>query len=199
MTQPAKKYYTVEEYLSLEETAEYKSEYYKGEIFAMAGGSANHNRIARNVLTALTQAFESKPCEAFGSDMKVGVKKEVYYTYPDVSVVCGEIEFDEDRTDSMTNPTLIVEVLSPSTADYDRNKKFEMYRGRKSLQDYVLIDQDRVLIEYYHKVAVNEWRLKIYEELNETVNFEAVGVELPIQRIYSRVKFPAQTDNAGEQ
>ena len=199
MTQPAKKYYTAEEYLALEETAEYKSEYYQGEIFAMAGGSVNHNRIARNVLTALTQAFEGKPCEAFGSDMKVMIKKNVDYTYPDVAVVCGKIEFDGNRTDTITNPVVIVEMLSPSTRSYDRKEKFRRYRKIKTLQDYVLIDQDSVLIEYYHKLALNEWRLKTYEDLDGVVELKAVEVSLIIERIYNRVNFSAEADsNAGE-
>lgn len=115
MFQPEQKYYTPEEYLALEEDAEYKSEYYQGEIFAMSGGSPNHNRIAGNLYIALREALEGKSCEAFFSDMRLQVKKNGLYTYPDVMVVCGGLEFVKGRTDTITNPVVIIEVLSEST------------------------------------------------------------------------------------
>ncbi len=140
MVAKPQKYHSPEEYLALEETAEYRSEYYRGEIFAMAGGSANHNRIARNLLIAFDDALEGKPYEAFITDMRLYVKKNGLYTYPDVMVVCGKLEFVKGRTDTLTNPVVIVEVLSESTEGYDRGTKFELYRAVDTLQDYVLID-----------------------------------------------------------
>jgi Uma2 family endonuclease len=194
MTQAAKKLYTPQEYLALEETAEYKSEYYQGEIFAMAGGSINHNRIVGNVSAALNVAFANRPCEAFASDMRVQVRQDGFYTYPDVAIVCGEIEFSQGRDDTITNPVIIVEVLSPSTKNYDRTTKFELYRGLESFQDYILIDQERVYIEYHHKLERQKWVMQLYTNPAETLKFQAIEFELPLVRIYHRVKFEPERE-----
>jgi len=180
-------YYTLEEYFDLEETAEYKSEYYQGEIFAMAGGSANHNRIALNVATALSNAFRGKPCEAFMSDLRVWVKQLDLYTYPDVMVVCGDLEFAHDRTDTVANPILIFEVLSPSTESYDRGKKFEFYRTIETLKDYVLIDQERVHVEYFRQLDDGQWLLSVFDDEADALTLQSIGVEMPLSDIYQRV------------
>ncbi len=137
MSQTARKYYSVEEYLVLEDKAAYKSEYYQGEIFAMAGGTYNHDVISLNLASALNIAFTNRGCVAFTSDMKVKVSANNFYTYPDVSAVCGDPVFDGERTDIITNPIFIADVLSDSTSRYDRGGKFELYRGLNSLEDYV--------------------------------------------------------------
>ena len=193
MLKREKKYYTPEEYLALEETEDYKSEYYNGEIFAMAGGSANHNRIAGNFYAVLNVAFEKKPCEAFSGDMRLLVKQSGLYTYPDVMVICGQLEFVANRTDTITNPVLIVEVLSKSTENYDRGQKFEFYRAIPTLQHYLLIDQDRVYLEYFQKTGEGWWVLKEFNELDETLKiepliFETLALEIPISRIYNKVE-----------
>ena len=187
--QPIKKMYTPEEYLVLEEKAARKSEYYRGEIFAMAGGSINHNRIARNVCNALTQAFDKRPCEAFISDVRLWLEHAKLYTYPDVMVICGEPKFVPERTDTLTNPLVIVEVLSPSTQLYDCNSKFLFYRGLETLQDYLLIEQDKIYLDYYHKLGPNEWHLKTYEAQADFIRLEAIEVELSVEQIYARVSF----------
>ncbi len=122
-----KKYYTLEEYFELETKSDEKHEFYKGEIFAMSGGSFNHNLIASNILIALGKQLSSKPCFPLGSDLKVQVKENGLYTYPDVSVICDEPEFVEGRNDTVKNPLLIVEVLSESTADSDKGGKFTLF------------------------------------------------------------------------
>ncbi len=182
------KYYSPEEYLALEELADYRSEYYRGEIFAMAGGSANHNRIARNLVIALETELEGKPCEAFITDMRLLVKKNGLYTYPDVMVVCGKLQFVKGRTDTLTNPGVIIEVLSESTKDYDRGAKFELYRAIETLQDYVLIDQSRVHVEYFHKLEDGRWLLTEFNELEAVLKLESVGMEMPLSQIYQRVE-----------
>ena len=138
MLKPRKDYFTPEEYLALEEEAEYRSEYYQGEIFAMTGGSANHNTIAVNLCRSLDEAFDDKPCQVFINDMRLLVQDNGLYTYPDLMVVCGNIKFVAGRDDTVTNPIVVVEVLSKSTGSYDRGPKFELYRALHTLQDYVL-------------------------------------------------------------
>lgn len=189
MVAKPQKFYSPEEYLALEELAEYRSEYYRGEIFAMSGGSVNHNRIAKNVVVTLDAALASKPCETFITDMRLLVKKNGLYTYPDVMIVCGRLEFATGRTDTLTNPVAIIEVLSESTQAYDRGAKFELYRALETLQDYVLIDQSRVHVEYFHKLDDGRWLLTEFNELEMVLRLEAVGVELPLSQVYQRVEW----------
>lgn len=189
MVAKPQKFYSLEEYLALEELAEYRSEYYRGEIFAMSGGSANHNRIAGNVYIALREAFQGKPCETFITDMRLLVKKNGLYTYPDVMIVCGRLEFATGRTDTLTNPTVIIEVLSESTQAYDRGAKFELYRALDTLQDYVLIDQSRVHVEYFHKLEDGRWVLAEFNELDGVLLLESVEVELSLSQVYQRVEW----------
>ncbi|RME45062.1 MAG: Uma2 family endonuclease [Chloroflexi bacterium] len=187
-----KQYYTVDEYFALEETAEYRSEYYQGEIFALAGGSANHNRIAGNVFVALSNALRAKPCEAFVSDLRLWVKQVGLYTYPDVMVVCGGLEFAHERTDTITNPTVIFEVLSPSTENYDRGKKFEFYRTLETLKEYVLIDQERIHVEHYRLLEEGRWLLTVFDDEAGTLTLESIGIEIPVSDMYERVDWEAR-------
>ena len=189
MVAKPQKYYSPEEYLALEEATDYKSEYYQGEIFVMSGVSVNHNRIAGNVHAALNNAFDAKPCEVFMGDVRLLVKKNGLYTYPDVMVICGQLEFAEGRMDTLTNPIVIVEVLSKSTQDYDRGAKFELYRAIETLQDYVLIDQARVHMEYFRKLEDGRWLLQEFNQLEAILRIEAVGVEIPLSRVYQRVEW----------
>jgi len=154
-----KKYYTHEEYLALEEKAEYKSEYHDGEIVplfreivdgqvvAMAGGSPIHSEISLSIEAELRAALKGTPCKAYNSDLKIRVKKVKRSFYPDVTVVCGEPEYYDENENIITNPTVIVEVLSPSTSGYDRLDKFFFYRQAESLQEYVLVDTQKLYIE----------------------------------------------------
>lgn len=187
VAQRQKRFFTPEEYLALEEKAWYRSEYDKGEIFAMSGGSANHNRIVRNVLTALDKALEGKPCEAFVADMRLQTKSKQLYTYPDVMVVCGELQFVKSRTDTVTNPSLIVEVSSPSTASYDRGEKFELYRSIDSFEEYVLIDQDRVHVEIFYRSKDRRWELTVLDDQQAVVVLQSLGLSIPMSEIYRRV------------
>lgn len=187
MLQKQTRSYTPAEYLALEDEADHKSEYFQGEIFAMAGGSTNHNIIAGNVYTLLNQAVAAEPCIAFTSDVKILVKANGLYTYPDAMVVCGPLEYAEGRTDTLTNPVLIVEVLSKSTRSYDRDKKFELYRALESLQDYILIDQERVYLEHYHKLEDNRWVLTLFNRLDTDLVLTTLKVSLPLNRIYHKV------------
>jgi Uma2 family endonuclease len=155
----------------------------------MVGGSVNHNRIAGNFYAVLNFAFASGPCDAFMNDMRLLVKQSGLYTYPDVMVACGQIDFVPNRTDTITNPILIVEVLSESTEGYDRGKKFEFYRAIPSFQHYLLIAQDRVHLEYFQKRADGRWTLQEFNDLGDSVKIELLEIELPLSRINNKVIF----------
>lgn len=183
-------FYSLSDYFALEATGDQRHEYYRGEVFAMSGGSANHNRISVTVATTLTSALAGKPCEVFVADLRLLVKRRQLYTYPDVMVVCGTVEYAHNRTDLITNPTIIVEVLSPSTEAYDRGKKFNFfYRTIETLREYVLIDQDRVLVEHLRRSDERTWLLTVLENLAETLVLESIGVSIPVSEIYQRVEW----------
>lgn len=183
MQQPRKQFYNVEEYLALEEKAEMRSEYYQGEIFAMTGGSINHNQIVLN----LVRLFSALPksCRTFAADLRLRVETHDLFTYPDVMVVCGKPEFYEKRTDTITNPVLLIEVLSKSTEAYDRGKKFEFYRALPSLREYILVDQYRAHADQFILKEGN-WQLL---DVAETLRFDSLDFTCKVQEIYRDVDF----------
>ncbi len=185
--------YTPEQYLTLERKAEYKSEYINGQIFAMAGASLEHNRITANFVRVLGNQFMGHPCGVFSSDMRVKVDATGLYTYPDVVAVCGEIRFDDAHRDTMVNPTVIVEVLSPSTEAYDRGGKFAHYRRSDSLTDYVLVAQDQVRVEQYTRQN-KQWVLTEINELDDTLRLPSIGCEVVLRDIYDKVEFPTAAE-----
>jgi Uma2 family endonuclease len=186
-----KQYYTPEEYLELEATADYKSEYLNGQIIPMAGASINHNRIAGNCYAALNFAFRQQDkYEAFNSDMRLWIPQRLTSTYPDVMILAGEPEFFNDRTDIVTNPQVIIGVLSNSTKGYDREDKFETYRTITTFQEYLLIDQNRIHVEQYSKTAKKRWNLCEYDEEDESISLTTVPFEISLQDLYNKVKFP---------
>ena len=186
------RFYTPAEYFALEEQASYKSEYRQGEIIAMAGGSLNHNRIAKNTCFAIDEALAGKSCESFLGDVRLWVAKKELYTYPDIMVVCGLAELAEGRTDTLTNPLLLIEVLSESTAGYDRGDKFQAYWTLESLVEYVLIDQYRTRVEYFQRVSQKEWRLLVLTKLEETLLLESIEADIPLSQIYRNVTWEKQ-------
>jgi len=189
MLKAHEKYVTTEAYFQQEDTAEYRSEYFYGDVFAMTGGTLNHNRISVNIASLLNAQFRGRPCEAFTIDLRVEVEKNVHYAYPDVVVVCGEMNLADGRSDTITNPVVILEVLSESTRDYDRGSKFTAYRNIETLTDYLLIDQKRVHIEYFSKESDGAWRLREYFDTEALVEIKSIGAGLPIDAIYERVEF----------
>ncbi len=193
MSSLAKQYYTPEEYLELEREAEYKSEYINGQIYAMSGASRQHNRIAFNLTTELGSQLKGQPCEGFGSDMRVKVSPTGMYTYPDITIVCGEPHFDEKQQDTLTNPTVIIEVLSPSTEAYDRGVKFAHYRELPSLTDYVLVSQDKVLVEHYTRSGSrdDQWLLTAISDPHSALPLTSIGCDINLRDIYDKVEFPS--------
>jgi Uma2 family endonuclease len=182
-------YCTPEEYLARERMAEAKSEYRDGEAYAMAGASRAHNLITLNTAGELRAALRSRPCETYMNDMRVKVAKSRLYTYPDVVVICGEPRFEDSKGDVLLNPTVIVEVLSPSTANYDRGDKFFHYRRLPSLQEYVLIAQDSRRVEHYTRQG-DQWLLTEFSESDQVVIFPTIACQIPMTEIYARVEFP---------
>ena len=184
--------FTPEEYLAQEEAATQRHEYFRGDIYALAGGSVNHNRIAGNLNARFNISLRKTPCEAFTSDMRLLVKAHNLYTYPDAMIVCGKLEFARSRNDTIVNPSVIVEVLSPSTQDYDRGQKFELYRAIPTLADYVLVHQDRIYVEYYHRQRDGRWLLTEIGDIASELVLQGVEISIPLREIYDRVDWLAE-------
>ena len=179
-------YFTPEEYIALERKADYKSEYFDGHIIAMSGASRAHNHITGDIFYGLYPQLIGHGCDIFSSDMRVRPSLGDAYFYPDVVVVCGEPEFEDDAFDTLLNPIVIVEVLSPSTEAYDRGAKFTRYKQVASLQEYVLVAQDKVCVEH-HRRHGPQWVLNHYRALEDMLPLPAIGCELPLRDIYARV------------
>jgi Uma2 family endonuclease len=191
MSLQPKTHLTPEEYLAIERKAEYKSEYFNGEMFAMAGASERHVLIVTNVVAELRGQLRRRPCTVYSTDLRVRVSPTGLYTYPDVVVVCGQAQFADDQKDTLLNPTLIVEVLSESTKDYDRGGKFEHYRTLTSLNEYVLIDQDKYHIEHFVRQPENRWLLSETYHLEDTIHLSSIDCDLALTEVYDKVELPA--------
>ncbi|AUB81056.1 Uma2 family endonuclease [Candidatus Thiodictyon syntrophicum] len=168
-----------------------RTEFLDGEVFAMAGGTETHNLICGNVLRELGTRFKGRPCYVYTSDMKVRIESANLGTYPDVMAVCGERRFWDERRDVITNPTLIVEVLSDSTESYDRGDKFAYYRSLPSLSAYLLLSQHRVGAELFLRQGGGDWLLRSYSDLREDVPLIALDAVLPLSEVYDKVEFGA--------
>ncbi len=191
LPQPVKRY-TPAEYYALERAATYKSEYYNGEIFAMSGGTTLHSLISANVVGEVRQLLKRKPCTPYESNLRLKIKATGLRTYPDASVYCDPIEYDEDDSgiETATNPTVVFEVLSESTERYDRGFKAENYRRLESLRVYVLVAQDSPHVEVYERQGDHSWLLREYKGLDAAAPIPAIDIVLPLSEIYFRVVFP---------
>jgi Uma2 family endonuclease len=182
---------SAEEYLALDRAAEFPSEFLDGEIIAMSGGSPRHSRLKVRLVSAVYAALRGTSCEVFDSDFRVRVSPRMY-TYPDLTVVCGDLKLDTERRDNLLNPTAIFEVLSPSTEYYDRGVKFQHYRGIESLRDYILVAQDQLRIEQYTRGDANTWTLRDYQRSSDVLLIASIGASLPLAAIYERIEFSAE-------
>jgi Uma2 family endonuclease len=189
--------WTVEQYLEFERTSEIKHEYLDGYIYAMSGATANHNLVAGNTYASLHAQLRKGPCLIFPSDQRV--KADRLYAYPDISVVCGTPEFTGDTPDTLANPTLIIEVLSPSTEKFDRGKKFQYYRALDSLQEYLLIAQDSYRIEHYIRQQDGPWLLKDAIGIDATLELPSIGCALSLADVYEKVTFENEESPAEEE
>lgn len=193
MSSLAQSLYTPQEYLALERKAPEKSEYLNGRIFAMAGASVEHNTITANLVRTLGNAFLERPCRVFSSDMRVKVAATGLYTYPDVVALCADLLFDDLQRDTLINPAVIFEVLSPSTEAYDRGEKFAHYRRLESLTDYVLLSQDKPRVERFVRQG-SLWVLMEISSLDDAINLTSLGCDLPLRELYDKVNFPSGPD-----
>jgi Uma2 family endonuclease len=197
MISTIKRRYTLDEYRALEEKAEGRSEYRDGEIIPMPGGTLKHSRIGRNILTYLTSMLRDTHFEPINSDLRLWILEHQRGVYPDVMIFDGEPQLNGDvydkpqerlRLDEVLNPILIVEVLSPSTADYDRQNKFRIYRSIESKSEYLLVEQDEAFVERYSK-QTQGWLLNEFKGLEQSISLDSVGMELPMAEIYRGVVF----------
>ncbi len=182
---------TPQEYLERERLAEFKSEYFNGETFAMAGPRAPHVRINGNFTGALVIAFGDGPCYPLPGDLKVKVDATGLYTYPDMIVMCEEMQLEDDHSDVLLNPKIIVEILSPSTERYDRGRKFKHFQQIASLQEYILVDQDAPHIDRFHRRDAGTWELKSFDGLASEFAFASIPAAVPMAKIYRGITFPS--------
>ena len=189
MSRQIKPYVTSEEYLELERKAEYKSEYLHGEIFAMTGASRKHNLICTNITRELSTQLRRKACEVYAGDMRIKVTSAGLYTYTDIVVVCGEPKFEDEHVDTLLNPTLLVEVLSPSTERYDRIAKTAYYRTLDSLVEHLLVAQEEIHVQHYAKRADGLWQcMDIHRSLDDIVELTSIGCLLRLGDVYEKVE-----------
>jgi Uma2 family endonuclease len=181
--------HTMEEYLVLEEKSIEKHEYYLGEIFAMAGASIQHNQITSNAHIAIGSYLQNKDCQIFQSDLKIHAATNSLITYPDLSIVCGAIETLEKYKQIVTNPSVLIEILSPTTQDYDRGGKFKLYRDITSLQEYILISSTETLVEKYTKQSNGTWVLQEYKTKDDVMHITAIDMQLQVDTLYRNVVF----------
>jgi Uma2 family endonuclease len=189
MSTVPKRLLTDEEYLAIERKASFRSEFYRGEMFAMAGASREHNLIAGNVFWRLRGQLDSRPCEVYSSDMKVRIKPTGLFAYPDVVVVCGGPQFADNERDVLVNPGLLVEVLSPSTAVYDRGDKALHYRQLPSLRELLLIEQEHLALEHYIRQDGGDWLIKRVEGMDAALELPSLNCRLTLAEIYARIEF----------
>ena len=191
VNEPAPKYNYISEqdYLVTERAALEKHEYYQGEVFAMSGASLKHNRIAVNTLTDLANKLKGKSCQPYGSDLRIHIPKNTLYTYPDISIICGNTELTDEHFDTATNPTVIIELLSRSTRNYDRFEKFSLYREIASLKEYILIDTQKLHVEKHIRNADNSWQLTDYYSISDSITISSVNVTVSLTDIYAGISF----------
>ncbi|MEP7142253.1 MAG: Uma2 family endonuclease [Ferruginibacter sp.] len=189
MTTPVLNYISEQDYLEAERKAFEKHEYYKGEIFAMSGASFRHNKIFKNLFVDIGSKLKGKSCQPYGSDLRIYIPSNTLYTYPDISIICGEEESTDDQFDTATNPSVIIEILSKSTRDYDKGSKFTLYRAIETLKEYVLVDSSNILVEKFIRNADDSWQLTEYKLLTDVFSISTVDINITLSDVYEGVKF----------
>jgi len=181
-----KQKYTIEEYLQMERASDVKHEYYQGEIFAMAGAGNRHITISTNLIIELGTRLKTSPCFPYGSDMRIHIPENTLFTYPDISIICGETNtFDKDK-DTALQPVILIEILSKATSDYDRGGKFKLYRDIPTLKAYMLVNSENIGVEIWRINEHNHWELEEYKSLQEIVTLLAIDVSISMEDIYAR-------------
>lgn len=178
---------TIEEYLEFEQTSEEKHEYYKGEIFAMSGSKVPHNTIAMNLSGILVQKLKGKSCRPYNSDQRIYIPQNSLFTYPDISIICGKAETKDNDDWNILNPTVIIEVLSKSTRDYDMGGKFALYRDIPSLKEYILVDSESLNVYAFHINESGHWELQEYRQIEDVLPIKVLDLTIPLVEIYEEV------------
>ncbi len=191
VNEPALKYnfITAEEYLTEERAALDKHEYYEGEVFAMSGASLKHNVIFSNLFTDIGSKLKGKGCRPYGSDLRIHIPKNTLYTYPDISIICGEADLTDKEFDTATNPSVIIELLSKSTRNYDKGEKFTLYRDIDSLKEYVLVDTEKIYVEKHIRNADGSWQLTDYRSLENSFTIESIQITILLMNVYEGISF----------
>lgn len=187
MASLSKTYITAEEYLALDRKAEIKSEYYAGQIISFAGASKQHNLIVANVLAGIHRQLVDRPCNVYPSNLRVRISKTGMYAYPDVVVTGGPEQFADERNDILLNPIVLIEVLSESTANYDRGEKFENYRRIESLREYVIISQESPRVDQYMRQNDTQWLLTEFHAIEGKIQLISINCELTLKEIYAKI------------
>lgn len=179
---------TAEEYLQFEKESLHKHEYFKGEIFAMAGAGARHNVIFSNLFIGIGSQLKGRPCKPYGSDLRIHIPENTLFTYPDISIICGEIIPSQIDADTAILPIVLIEILSPSTKNYDRGGKFRLYRDIPALKEYILIDSESISIEVFRINGQGHWELEEYRSIENILTIPAVDLSFPLKEIYEGTK-----------
>jgi Uma2 family endonuclease len=182
-------YTSPEAYLEQERIATEKHEYYKGEIFAMSGASKENNEIYSNVFTDIGHKLKGKGCKPYGSDFRLHIPKNTLYTYPDIIIICGKPILTDEKFDTVTNPSVIIELLSKATRNYDKGEKFTLYRDIDSLREYILIDTEKTYVEKHIRNDNNSWQLTDYRSQGDSFTIDTVQISLLLKDIYDGVSF----------
>lgn len=180
---------TIEEYLEFEQTSEEKHEYYKGEIFAMSGSKVPHNTIVMNLSGILVQKLKGKSCRPYNSDQRIYIPQNSLFTYPDISIVCGKAETKDNDDWNILNPTVIIEVLSKSTRDYDMGGKFVLYRDIPSLKEYILVDSESLNVYAFRINAGGHWELQEYKKIEDILQIKILDLSIPLTEVYEGIVF----------
>ena len=180
--------FTAEEYLAMEKESLEKHEFFRGEIFAMAGASARHNVIFSNLFGEIAHRLKGNPCRPYGSDMRIHVAENTLFTYPDISIICGEIVPSKMDENSATKPKVLMEILSPSTKDYDRGGKFKLYRDIPTLKEFIVIESELIGIEAFRVNDNGHWELEEYRSLEQILEVISVDVKITLHEIYDGTK-----------
>jgi Uma2 family endonuclease len=183
-----KQKFTMEEYLTMERSSEQKHEYFNGEIFAMSGAGERHNVIFSNLFGELAYKLKGNPCRPYGSDLRIHIPENTLYTYPDISIICRDIVTDQKDDDNVIQPSVLIEILSPSTKNYDRGTKFKLYRDIPSLKEYVLIDSEAISVEIFRLHENGHWQLDEYKNPDEFLKLFTIDFELTLKEIYQGTK-----------
>lgn len=184
-------YVTPEQYLEFDRKSEFKNEYIYGEIVCMAGGTPEHGLIGANAIRELGLRVSDGPCRVYTSDVRVSLNPKEGYVYPDVTVVCGTAEYRDGQKDTIANPKLAIEVLSPTTRDHDLGNKARLYWDAPSLTDLIFIEQERIWIEYWHRVTDGDWKKTLLTDANGILKIESLNCEIPVARLYLGAELPA--------